>query len=338
MSCITNLEWKTLNNVPVENISFTFKVPNGNQHSELFVIIHKKGTYYYDFNNNIWNKCTFINKLELSFHKHINYEFVCSTIDSINKKLYFWNGISKLAIVTLDKKKKNNWKIFKLCFLGTKTQSVLINNKLCFIGGSDGNHYLQYNAQFEKFKIKYNFNDIFMGFCEHSIISLNTYIFVFGGFHAATYSILDTIYQYNNNNHIWNKLNIKMPKSLFSFGCTTDSTNKYILIFGGIDNTLQECNDIYIFSIFTYSFIKSNLYCPIKGQFYANTIINKKLNKIIVDGYIHKKWKLNEITNYNSPPIFLLNIVILYYSIEYVHLINKCNGQHWNIDIFNIFL
>ena len=72
-------------------------------------------------------------------------------------------------------------------------------------------------------------------FLWHKIVAFNN-IFVVGGLNGDNWCNLDTVYHYNIAENVWNKLNIKMPNKLRSFGCTTAINNKYILIFGGMDN------------------------------------------------------------------------------------------------------
>ncbi len=327
------ITWQNMAAVPSEPWQFT--VPNGIKQRYFIVIIKDKGVYQYDFNINGWNKYNSIGKVPDDSNTN-DYYFMSSAIDINSKTLYFLNSKKSIIHSQINQNKKNKWNITKTPIkIGVGSQCVIIKDGLHIIGGSNNNKDFGYNQKLNKFDVMHSFKGFEDGFCYHRIVSVNNNIFVFGGYDTWNDEVLDTIHRYNIGDNLWHKLNVSLPKQLESFGCCTAINNQYILIFGGVDN-IDECDEIYIFSLLNQEFTASKIKCPQKGHFQAIRIGDKLKDEMAVFGYIRCQWILSEISDHYFPPVYLLQLIHSYYLNEYIHLIHIDDGKHWKMSSLDI--
>eukprot|EP01084_Bolivina_argentea_P136681 240712_1 len=321
-----------------------FKILNGINRSHFIVIAKNKGLYRYDFDNNSWNKYKFITELPKYFEYYV-YNAMAAVLDINTKTLYILNGRGLMAYLQVTDNQTNSWNITKLSQFhqGSSSQCVMIKNEVHLIGGFSNNKHLKYNVELNQFNTIHVFKDFENGFSPQ-LVSINNNVFIFGG--EGWNKSLDTIFHYNIEQNKWNKLNVKMPKPLSSFGCTSAINNKYVLIFGG-DCTkcdfsysasvpIQYSDEIYVFSLLNKTFTKSKIACPQKGTFVAMAINDKTHDEMAVCGYIRLQWKLSNIPDHYFPPVYLLEIMHSYYLTEFVHLFDCETGKHWRMNTLDI--
>ena len=152
----------------------------------------------------------------------------------------------------------------------------------------------------------------------HRLISLRNNLFMFGGYDRDKHEYLDTIYQCNTKEMKWSKLDIKMPKQLYLFGCTTAINDKYVLIFGGYSGHYHS-DDIYILSLLTKRFTKSQIKCPTKSKFEAITTNDRYRDELAVFGFVRSSWQSSQIPDHYFPPHYMLSLMHSYYLMEFVH-------------------
>ena len=64
---------------------------------------------------------------------------------------------------------------------------------------------------------------------------------------------------------------------------------------------------------------------------------NVKKSEIIIDGYLRRCWKRIEFLNMSELPIELIGVITMYYQKECIHLIQRTGGEHWKVDMDDIF-
>ena len=155
--------------------------------------------------------------------------------------------------------------------------------------------------------------------------SFEDYFLLFGGFNdnkdKENNSRTDEIwkisrYTYGKQEFKYEKLDLKMPDKMQSFGCLITMDNRYVLIIGGSDsNGLTD--KIYVLSLLTMTWYLSKVRCPFDKVPSNNVIITKaKKDEQLVDGYIREKTKECNVTMIND----LNKIIQMYHGIQYLHI------------------
>ena len=71
-------------------------------------------------------------------------------------------------------------------------------------------------------------------------------------------------------------------------------------------------------------------------MYQAITIQNKNRDTLTTFGFVRRKWKESKISDHLFPPHYLISIICGYYLIQFVHLFNAANGEHYKINVFDI--
>ena len=150
--------------------------------------------------------------------------------------------------------------------------------------------------------------------------------------------LLCEIWEYNIENNEWSKLDVKMPFKLSMSAATAVLDGQYVIVSGGKDSNYKSSDDIWIYSVQNKSFRKSPIKCPdaFTGNSQAFTINDKQKDELAVFGHIREE--RSKLLMYGDIflPRPLIEIVLRYYTNEWVHLWHSRNKQHCRINVFDI--
>ena len=150
-------------------------------------------------------------------------------------------------------------------------------------------------------------------------------------------SDFNRIYQCTLSNFKFNEMDIVLPVELYctkcyKFGFGVNTTGQYLIILSKINNN----GSIFVCELAMMKFYKYNLNCPKLSDGSINMICvgDKKNDELMVYGFIKKillkeNNKLMMTTNY-----YLIQIVMKYVCIEYIHIL--IGEEHWQVNIDDI--
>eukprot|EP01084_Bolivina_argentea_P315340 546305_1 len=171
--------------------------------------------------------------------------------------------------------------------------------------------------------------------------------------------IYHSILKYSIQNDEWTELDIALPhKQMEHFGCVITKDERYIILLGGcmgeqMDEEYDECeyietDVIYVFDLQTLTLSKSKIKIPfllddepfeIGPKIYSMTerylsVLTENVfeNNLLIHGLLKQAMKLNGF----YMPMALINVISLYHTFEYIHVINSYDGQHWKINVDKI--
>ena len=90
-----------------------------------------------------------------------------------------------------------------------------------------------------------------------------------GGYNSKYWVSLNTIRSYDiktKNNKV---IDLRIPEEMDSFGCVVTNDEKYIIIFGGVDDRDTPKAGIYIFDMEQMSVRMSKFHCPKHSKYHA---------------------------------------------------------------------
>ena len=96
----------------------------------------------------------------------------------------------------------------------------------------------------------------------------------------------DGIYEYDIIDNRWSTLQTKMPIALAHVACTSVLNGRFVLLFGGKDNSHQLRDNIYIYSVFEESIRESTIKCPEKAAYHAITRNDKVKDSLATFGFV----------------------------------------------------
>eukprot|EP01084_Bolivina_argentea_P261737 442445_1 len=187
------------------------------------------GIYKYNILNGFWE--LFIEYPSYFFSQYHN---MC--IDYQKQIIYFIVGFGGIGMWKIDIKTKE----FKRLGLPKENLygalSCVIDSVINIFWGNGNNEHIIWTGNFGE-EI-YKFDDMKNGMISYGMVynEKEKYLLLFGGFKGKTYGRSDEIWKYNINNRKWNKLEIKLPDKMQSFGCLISYDCKYVLILGGSDS------------------------------------------------------------------------------------------------------
>ena len=203
-----------------------------------------------------------------------------------NKVLYTLDptdgkSITKLNIET------NEYCTIKAIGDGT-TKLLIIHDDIHLFGGDSNSHSVLRQNQTEPIKLC-DYGDTGKSMYNHDSIysEQNKMIYTFGGSDEEEGTLdTDTMYSYDLKTENHEVLDLKIPDGGWElFGCIMTNDERYIIIFGGIENS-NVSDGIYIFDMMEMSVRKSNIKCPQPGTYYAISMDDNTRSNIIVTGYI----------------------------------------------------
>eukprot|EP01084_Bolivina_argentea_P142970 251137_1 len=150
--------------------------------------------------------------------------------------------------------------------IGCYSNGFMINNEYHIIGGEYNNKHLKWNSQSNKWQTVHIFSE-FEELTVNPVVFLKSKqkMFMFGGYQFDIQKYFDTIYEYNIQQNIWNKMNIKMPKACCVGIAVPVIREQFILLFGWYNHDDFDQDDIFIFSVSQQQFRKSLIKCPTKS-------------------------------------------------------------------------
>ena len=331
----TSVHWESVAAVPFENVKKFNAVLN--EKENCLVAINDQGEIFrFASSTNTWHR------YKISNHPQ-ELKYMTIAIDS-KSVLYILTCNAFIATLKLEEDASNKWQsqsIRNSYPVINGNQAIMINDELHIIGGynsydgSIGHH--KYNQNTQKLELVQDFcNDIVecRGIKHHRIVKVDDKIFMFGGLDYMRRCNSELILEYDVKRNVWNKLKIKMPIAVNSFGCTSILNGEYIVLLGGYGGRYRD--EIFIYSVKDEKFKKCRIKCPKKAQYHAFTMNDTKLSNLSVFGFVTYEWKNCKIPDHLFPPRYLINIMVRYYGCEYVHLLNMHDGEHWEIDVFDL--
>eukprot|EP01084_Bolivina_argentea_P127028 224742_1 len=296
---------------------------NGNN----FLVVGNGAVYNYNLQTNKWN-----------VHSYGDFNSRRCAAALNNQLLYLLDTDAYLTTInvvdkTVQKVSKNPH------YVDIYSAGFIINNEYHIIEGTYNNKQLKWNSQSNKWQTYHAFSEL-----EEVTIQPNPVVnlkskqktFLFGGHRSDIAQHLDTVYEYNIQQNIWNKTNIKMPKPCCVGIPVPVIRGQFILFFGWYNHDAGYQDDIFIFSVSEQKFKISSIKCPNKSWYSAVAINDCKRDEKIVFGYVRKQWKLSPIPDHWFPPLYLLKLMARYFLIECIHILDEGYGNHWKINSLDI--
>ena len=233
-------------------------------------------------------------------------------------------------------------------YIGDAPCTLFINDKYHVIGGSDNRYHLVWNDNnfMNQFDVKHTFKCV-KGIFHHRIIHVKSknILLLFGGcdllymYDSGNCRYLDEIYRYFIDDDKWELLNdIKLPQKMHSFGCVMTSDEKYIILFGGeVKRSSYSSDDQYIDTIYvmdtdTMKIKLSNIKCPSKSKYHGILMGDKIFDELLVSGFLRQQTKSNNATI----PDEVMNLIVMWFSIDWIHLLQNKTSGHWKIAVHDI--
>ena len=314
------------------------------QSSSLYAIERGKGLVKYAFATDTWHQQRPMHELP----QHHLTSCTASTIDHRQNIIYICNSHyvaystqsllprDRISIVkvSINSGEQNEDELANFNTVGTRPQSLMINNEFHIIGGSYNNRHLKYNEETKQLEVLHYFVD--GDIWRHRLVRIKQKLLLFGGSNWNDSKCTDAVHQYDISNNKWTKLNVKLPAPSCDFGCAPILNGRCVALFGGFNgHALMWMDDIWIYSIDKKLFRRSNIKCPNEvAEYQAITIKDKLKNELAVFGFVRNEWNVLQINERLFPPRYLLNIVQKYYLNEVIHLF--AGGLHYAIDVFDI--
>ena len=331
------------------NFIFTF---NDFKTKALYAIDQEEGVLIYNYHTNKWsNYGNFISVDGVHNQWLPNSWFSDDTtlaaIDSGNNTIFFINYSKKIAILrmkmcTHEASMTMKWEINDAVKIGPGAESCVIGDKYHIIGGWKTNKHVLYTPTTDKFDTIHDFDKMKGDFqiSYHHLVQFRNKLLLFGGLDTSN-KPLGTIYEYSFQNNAWNKLDIKCPPGLSSFGATTVLREQFVILFGGEKENEIATDEIWIYCVQNQSFRKSKVKCPINGEWQqqhirAYSYNDDKRDELTVFGYIRESFQ-NMTDDGRFPPRSLIKIIYTYFLNEWIHLFFfGWDSLHWRIDVCDI--
>ena len=245
-----------------------------------------------------------------------------------NMKTTKWN---KYPISTDKQKKKYHFWDSTYC---------KVNNFIHIIGDRENNEHGVWDLNKNEYKSLDSINKpkkaIILGGLIY--IKKRQKLLLFGGCweddHWSSTQATDDILFYDIKQNKWAMASIKLPIKMSSFGYVKTNDDKYLIIFGGIDECNYFLDNIYILDLINMKINECKVKCPVRGEFYAYIQFDNIENNLIVNGYIRNCWKLKEFKSMINLPDVIIKLIqsYMHYN-EIVHLFEQNEGEHYKINI-----
>eukprot|EP00483_Globobulimina_turgida_P005227 UN05237 len=113
---------------------------------------------------------------------------------------------------------------------------------------------------------------------------VDEYFLFFGGFKGKDLGRSDEIWKYSPHGSRWEKLGVRVPDKMQSFGSVISENGEYVILIGG-SNSDGLSDKIYILNLLSMKWRLSNVISPFKGVGFGNVTIVK--NRYDNNEYIH---------------------------------------------------
>eukprot|EP01084_Bolivina_argentea_P190589 327473_1 len=222
------------------------------------------GIYKYNVIENKW-------KLFIEYPETFYSEYHTVSIDYNNDIIYLYNSqcgnIWKIDIKT------KKFECFATDIVGALT--FVINSQLHLFWGLNHGKHVIFDKELKTFDVIKVFEDMEKGMISFGMVynEQKEYFLLFGGYKGNEIGNSDEIWKYIINEQKWEKLKVKMPKKMESFGCVISLNGECVIIFGGSDSS-GIVNKIYVLNLMRMEWKESNVLCPFEGVGYGNVFIS----------------------------------------------------------------
>eukprot|EP01084_Bolivina_argentea_P051793 95254_1 len=247
-----------------------------------------KGIYQYDITHDNYTQT-----LELASLITSKLFYHTVTFDPIQQMLWIFDPCGTIYKINMQ---THNFYFFSHSLDTYDSKSIVINNNLHIIGGTNNNQHLVYSTKYKQFIPIYTFKDYPAGFRgQITHIKSQNILLLF-------IETSETIYRYNIETYKWSTLPTKMPIKRAEYVVTSVLNEQFVLIFGGTKCIKNQsswrwpvCHDIWIFSLRDESFSISLVKCPkqdINYKVFSTAIALKHEyhDELIISGYVQIEW------------------------------------------------
>ena len=119
---------------------------------------------------------------------------------------------------------------------------------------------------------------------------------------------------------------------LYNFGCVSTKNDRYVILLGGYGND----QSIYIYDVKHNVFKKSKIKCQQRGEFNALITNDMDRNNLLTFGYINNCYKLDNFSNVQLLPLYLIKIVAKYAFNQQIYLMSIHNGSRFKFNVDHI--
>ena len=260
--------------------------------------------------------------------------------NSQTQQIFFYvNGI--FSIYNLNNNKDNKIMNQNVDLNVYNNSFLVVNNDIHLIGGYTNKDHMIWDDKKKQFESQYTFNHLQLCL-EHAgfiHIASRNMLLLMGGYDAGCVKYLDDIWRYSLDQKRWEKLPHKLPMKCQSSAFVITLDEKYIIMFGGIQEGQPPTKDIYIMDVDTFQFNKSKIECPDDGKanyfskmFNAVIVSNRKKVDLVIYGFIKDCWRDKSFQHVAYPPDDVMEMVKLWYTVDDIHLMSR-NLCHWNIPL-----
>ena len=208
------------------------------------------------------------------------------------------------------------------------------------LGGSRNNRHIIYNHSKKQRSVIWTFKGI-RGTSAPGIIYLKSKesyskLIYFGGYQYGTARETDDMWQYvlSNELSMWKLMKCKLPRPMNSFGYVVTKDERYLIVFGGratppfIDDENMEA-PIHVLDIEESKWYLSDIKCPSESMMEGIIMGDLGRDTILVYGYL-RAYKGTFL------PDVIMEMVVIFFALECVHLIDTYKGSHYNMSLRNI--
>ena len=292
------------------------------------------GIHQYSTTKNEWTKLSAYPKEYIAHKPSMLYDYETQKIWMI--------GDGNSEILEFDYTKPDNFNIIKydnLC-VGAHPNILLIKGEYHIIFGSDNRRHLVYKSTKGSchpimnilFRPRHTICDDYDHGLENAkcvYIESKRQILTFGGNDYGNQHRI--VHKYSFYEDKWSKLAI-MPLKCSGFGCILTRDERYVILFGIKDLQKSGIGAIYVFDVEKINFKESPINCPqMYIDYHAVLMGNIMEDELLVFGWL--KTDCSECNIYL--PIEMMNLIVRWTSIEWVHLLSKAQG-HWKIPVKQI--
>ena len=286
------------------------------------------GIKEYDIHNDEWS--TFI---QYPSNHESNTSSICAN-DTKSELCIFGNEkiITKVNLIT---KQFEKFRVDKFC--GRYPSLLFLNNQYHIICGSWNKHHYIWNETTLKFESVHRFTGLYQGNHSHGLVHIKAkkQLILFGGLDKRIYqdAIWKCQYTLATNTepatYQWEKLQLKLPFRMHSFGYILSADERYIVIVGGKVGSLHFLNDIYIADVKEGIIRKCAINCPGKSEYLCFKGYDRTEQQIelIVGGFLRTYYS----DNMRNVPVEIIQMLKSWVLCYDIHLIQKGVPSQWKI-------
>ena len=296
-----------------------------------FILVHRSEIHKYNVIKNKWD-------IMHENDDQLRGTPCCIEYNPISNKLFVSDDdcikIFELGVNTINYTKYET----KIDQYSLFSSMIIINEECHIIGGENINSHYVWNMKtdindksqhihtFQRISNRgwYSFGRVY--------IKRKNSLYCLGGFLSKNFQRTDEIRKYCLETSKWTLLTEKLVYAVNYCGVAVGKDERYILIMGGYDNSYHTkyMDVIQIFDINTDKTYISNIKLPFKGACKCIIMEDENKNELLINGFI-RKYCINN--NMNIPSV-LIEFMMIWHSIEFVHVIHPHNNAiHFKISL-----